>query len=663
MAAHPGPRTPATFGGWELSALHELARRNGIATVYTDVLGREIKASDTALLRVLRLLDVEITTPADADQFLNTSPDEKPPPVVLAWDGILALSATATVQLENGGELSGSGAARLEFGVHQLIDGPHTSWVISAPRHAPVREDRTWGIFQPVHSMRTSTDWGTGDFTSLRDLHEWATSLGASTVGTLPLTAQFYDVPFDPSPYSPASRLFHNDLFVDPEASGHPPLGDAGMAILDSLDFKRAIAGLRRADHVDYKRAAKVKRRVLQAMSDHFFTQELPAAFRQFEASNPYLSDYAKLRATTEVNRAGWNAWETHDFVDADHPASRYHRFAQWMADTQLSAASQAGAGLYLDLPLGTHPDGFDTWRFPETFAIGAAGGAPPDTFFTGGQNWGFAPMHPQRIRSDGYAYFRACLKHLLRHASVLRIDHIMGLHRFYWIPDGLGARDGAFVKYESEELYAILCLEAHLANVPVVGEDLGTVAPEVHEGMDEHKLHRMFVVQYQAQPTDPPLSEPSALSLGCVNTHDMWPFAAWWKGTDIDDRVTLGLLHELEAKAERAKRAFQRKELGTFLEPCDGEDVLEAVLRWLATADSKIVVVNLEDLWGELRPQNVPGVAQYPSWTIKSALSLDQIRTDDNLKTLLHRFKKNPHQGQPMQHDQRGPGTARPVL
>ena len=244
---------------------------------------------------------------------------------------------------------------------------------------------------------------------------------------------------------------------------------------------------------------------------------------------------------------------------------------------------------LYLDFPLGVHPDGHDVRNHRQSFVKAMSVGAPPDSFFT----------------------------------SILRLDHVMGLHRLYWIPDGADAKDGVYVRYHDEELYAILTLESHLHRCAIVGEDLGTVPDEVRDAMTRHGLRRMFVVQYEANPA---LPDPPAQCVASVNTHDMPPFAAFARGLDVDDRVEQGLLDEEGARNAREGRAKIIEAIGS-----DVENILER----LARSDAEAVLVNPEDLWGETQPQNVPGVPER-SWKQRFRLSLEEARSDPNVRRIL---------------------------
>ncbi|MGH2556632.1 MAG: 4-alpha-glucanotransferase, partial [Actinomycetota bacterium] len=364
------------------------------------------------------------------------------------------------------------------------------------------------------------------------------------------------------------------------------------------------------------------------------------------------VQDYASFRANCERRGASWWTWPPRERQgvlpkEGGHrEAFRYHTFVQWLMAGQMDElgrrAARAGANLYFDFPLGVSPEGYDVWRERPAFALGAGTGAPPDSFFAGGQDWGFPPLHPERIRQQGYRYVIACLRHMLRHAGVLRIDHVMSLHRLYWVPRGLDARHGVYVRYRPEELYAILALESTRSQTVIVGEDLGTVPGSVRRAMRRHGVHRSFVLEMELK-ADPrrAINPAPRSSLAALDTHDMPPFAGFWKDADVDYRIEQGWLDEAGARRERMQRRRVRDALVRYLRSegwlprsprgKDGPrvgDVLEACLSHLAAGEADLLLVNLEDLWLEERPQNVPGTTdQYPNWRRAARYSFEQFR------------------------------------
>jgi 4-alpha-glucanotransferase len=383
-----------------------------------------------------------------------------------------------------------------------------------------------------------------------------------------------------------------------------------------------------------------VKRSVLEILARAFHARPGPGraeGLARYLAARPQTEAYATFRATVEHHRRPWPSWP--DRAEFSDEVRRYHLYVQWAMDEQIhqvAPRTTEGGGLYLDLPLGVHPDGYDVWADRTSFALDVAAGAPPDSFFTAGQNWGFAPLHAERIRENGYAYLRACLAHHLHAASTLRIDHVMSLHRLFWIPSGMETQDGVYVRYKAEEMYAILSLASARHRSLLVGEDLGLVPPAVRPAMRRHGLLGMHVVQYALQP-DPAeaLAPPRPDCVASLNTHDMPPFAAWLQGLDIGDRQDLGLLAAAQAAWDRGVRGAQRRALLAFLrrEGLPAEDTLDSLLFFtlvhLRRQREALLLVNLEDLWLETFPQNVPGTAlERPNWRRKLRYGLEQLRT-----------------------------------
>lgn len=680
-----------------MDSLQELAQLHGILPAYDDATGRRREASPESLLRVLQVLGAPVGGMADVPDALRVrrrAPWERGlEPVSLAWDGepaevtfrLPSRAAETTLHghltLEGGGgqpctwdlrhrpsvetaELEGETyvakrlplPADLPWGYHRLeierSGKTFTSLIVRAPRAAyapdPDRQRRTWGVFLPLYALHTRRSWGSGDFSDLQRLTEWVQSLGGGIVATLPLTAAFLDEPFEPSPYSPASRLFWNEFYLDVEAIPELARCPEAQALLNSADFRREREALRAQPLVDYRRQMALKRRVLEALARSFFrdSSERRSAFAGYVADNPAADDYARFRAVGERLRTPWPDWPapqrdgTLRPGDCAEESYRYHAYVQWVAEEQLQSlartARQGGPGLYLDLPLGVHGHGYDVWRERDAFAVEASGGCPPDVVFPKGQDWGFPPLHPERIRAQGYRYVLAYLRRQLRYAGILRIDHMPVFHRLFWVPRGMEARDGVYVRYPAEELYALFNLESHRHQAMLVGEDLGTVPPEVPTSMERHHVQRMYVIQYALQP-DPEKALPPVPSeaVASVNNHDMPPFAEYWEGRDIGQRAELGLLGGQDPAGEQEQRRRMLDALVRFLratghltDAADAASVLRACHTYLSQSPARAVLVNLEDLWLETEPQNVPSStgAQRPNWRRKARYSLEEI-------------------------------------
>ncbi|MEW6771148.1 MAG: 4-alpha-glucanotransferase [Bacillota bacterium] len=658
----------------QIRQLHQLAQLYGVETAYYNVTGLRQQAAPHALLAVLRALGAPVEKRADVCAAIRERRRKKLErrcePVAVTWDGEpleievrlpvsqAGVSAECVLELEDGAvrrwtchlaDLSETRAAQVEgdryvvkqlrlppglpWGYHRftltLPDAASETLVIAAPRQAYTSlagpGGKTWGVFIPLYALHSARSWGAGDFGDLQNLLDWVRERGGSLVGTLPLLAAFLDEPFEPSPYLPVSRLFWNEFYLDvtriPELDRCPAARD----LLSSPAVQHEIAALRDTPLVDYRRTMAVKRRVLEHLSRCCFSEESgrQADLRRWAAEHPAAQDYARFRATAEMQRSGWPAWPDRLRAgvlreeDRDPDAERYHLYVQWLADEQLKSlaeqARQGGPGLYLDLPLGVHSGGYDVWRERAAFALEASTGAPPDPFFSEGQNWGFPPLHPERIREQGYRYYIACLRNHLRHARVLRLDHVMGLHRLFWIPEGVAAREGVYVRYQAEEFYAILSLESHRHQAVIVGEDLGTVPHCVRTAMGRHKINRMYVLPFELTGNPGRALHPiPADALASLNTHDMPPFAAFWS--------------KEPPKMRSALTSFLRSEGWLEAENEDPKAILRACLAYLSAGPARIVLVNLEDLWLEAASQNVPGTAgEHPSWRRKARHAFEE--------------------------------------
>jgi 4-alpha-glucanotransferase len=676
--------------------LYRLAELYGVQLTYYDISGQLIQASPEALVRVLTALGAELHQASDAPealrrrrQFLTERFIE---PAHVAWDHMPAgipvclpadrssLATKCTLTLETGEVREWSfdatrlppgdpgsdefGRARrflsfqgpLPLGYHHLTtaigERIYSTHVMAAPLRAyspsEATRKRSWGVFLPLYALYSKRSWGLGDFSDLEQLIDWIHSLGGDIVATLPLLASFLDEPFEPGPYSPASRLFWNELYVDPRRIAGFERCRAAQQIVQSREFQLEVSELSSTPLIDYRRQMAVKKRVFLELARCFFADPGSAVqdFQAFLRRRPQVEDYARFRATCEKRHSPWPAWperlrngEIRD-GDYDEQAKLYHLFVQWQADIQLqklaAKARANGPGLYLDLPLGVNPDSYDVWREHDSFAEGISAGAPPDPFFAGGQNWGFPPLHPERIREHGYNYIREYLAHHLRLAGVLRIDHMMSFHRLFWIPHGMDARAGVYVRYPAGELYAVFNIESHRHRSIFVGEDLGTVPPEVPASMAHHNIRRMYVLQFMLQPNPHDAIQPAAPgSVANVNTHDLPTFAAFWNGLDIEDRVALGVLDRSAAGQEHQQRQATLQALVQFLksrgrlrEDAGPLAVLKECLAILCADSASAILANLEDLWLETKAQNVPGTwHERPNWRRRAQHGFEAIK------------------------------------
>lgn len=667
--------------------LCELARRYGLQTAYVDLGKRRRAASSEALVAVLRSLGAPLVRAGDAAHAVRESIEVErqriAPPVVVGLPGkVLVLQlqlpgkssrsrVRVTAQLEDGQSHTqwaqldrgpaGTHIARLNgpwpIGYHRVeIEAGKKAGgqahVLIAPRkcHTMPPGERRWGTFLPLYALRMRGDSGAGDFSGLAQLLEWAGDQGADVVGTLPLLPAFLDEPCDPSPYSPVSRLFWNEFYVDPAATPEwPHSPDAQKA---HADQRAAYSKSRAARHVDYRALMHVKRPILEALAHTCYTNaQLRERLDGFIRARPEVVDYAEFRAACERHGVPWTQWPArmrHGHLnpgDFDDRAYRYHVYVQSVAEDQLRSAANRlpgeDRGLYLDLPLGVNPDGYDTWRERDAFLTGLSAGAPPDPFFIKGQKWGLPPLNPHGLRRHGYRHWAACLRHHLRHAALLRIDHIMGLHRIFCVPNDMDATHGVYLRYPHEEFYAVLKIESHRAACAVAGEDLGTVPQGVRRSMRRNGVNRLYVMQFSFDGKR--VGTPTADSVASLNTHDMAPFAAFYRGKDIAGRVGLGLLASGEARSEARGRAGMRKALTAFLKAegflagsgsaADARNALRALLRFLAQGPAAMLLVNLEDLWLEEEQQNTPGTTiERRNWQLRASKMFEEFSRDPKI-------------------------------
>lgn len=522
--------------------------------------------------------------------------------------------------------------------------------------------DRAWGLFHPLYGLRSGRGDDLGDFRTLRQALGFTAERGGRVFGTTPLLACFDAPPVDPSPYAPASRLFWNDAYVDLEAA--PGWAEAGKGGAPGKDAAVAAGAAGPAEsRVPWDAISKRRRAQFERMATRFFESggARESDFVRWSQARPAAGDYARFRAAREAWGADWRAWPEparsgrlpEDALD--RRIVRRHLFAQWQADRQIrDAVTNSAAMLYLDVPLGTSADGYDVWRHRDLFVEGVSTGAPPDDFFRGGQDWGLPPLHPERIRENGYAYFGATLRHAMGPAGLVRIDHVMQLQRLYWVLPGGSPTDGVYVRYPAEELAAVLALESHQARCEIVGEDLGTVPPTVRELMDDRGFRRSWVFGFS------PGKEPDVPdgAVATLETHDMVPLVGLRNGVDIADRLALGLLgkgngkgngdagesaegRETEAERLLAERRRIFAELDerhgtTAPEPGRSEEVggsagpdslLAPLLSQVGRGPAGLVLVSLDDLVGVAEPQNVPGTTcERPNWRRRLPRPLDSL-------------------------------------
>jgi 4-alpha-glucanotransferase len=546
-------------------------------------------------------------------------------------------------------------------------------------------QPRTFGVTANLYTIQSGTNWGVGDFTDLGELAAWAGENGADFVGVNPLHA-LLNRGHDISPYGPLTRLFRNPIYIDighvPELGYTPELCER----IGSPEFLSSLEPLRESTVVRYEQVMAVKGIALDALHRIFAEQirgsrdPRARAFEHYVAGQGASLDHFALWMAIAEQQAtsDWRKWPPHlrsphgrgvEEFARDHAARiEFHKWAQFEADRQLGEAAErardAGMriGLYQDLAIGVSPGGADAWSFADLFARGATIGAPPDPYAAAGQNWGLPPIDPRKLAESGYRYFVETLRCAFRHAGALRIDHVLGFFRMFWIPEGGTASDGAYVRYPADDLLGILALESARHRAVVVGEDLGTVPDEVGPALARWGVLSSKVLIFERERDGrfkSPATYPS-LSLATANTHDMSPLAGYWDGRDIDTRVSAGLLASDDAERARDERDRDRIALLERLAeddvlpfpiaPASPADLRGAVHELICRSPAQLVAFSLDDLGGELDAVNVPGVGPetHASWMRKMRQPLEVIMVSDDAHASMRCYGR-----------QRAPGSA----
>ncbi|MEJ2515822.1 MAG: 4-alpha-glucanotransferase [Gammaproteobacteria bacterium] len=545
------------------------------------------------------------------------------------------------------------------LGSTRLIVAPERCYEPEAVRQGA----RLWGPAVQLYSLRSPRNWGMGDFTDLAEFVEAAADLGADLVGLNPLHALFPADPAMASPYGPASRNFLNVLYIDPEAVPEFASCAEARRLVSSPEFQVRLSTLRQAGFVDYPGVAACKLEVLRHLYENFRVQASPRRISRFESfvrqggeDLETLSVFSALHEHFSARgiRAGWPGWPeayrdpdsaaVEAFRSAEAETVEFHKWLQWVAADQLreaeARAREAGmcVGLYRDLAVGVAGSSAEVWADPDLYTTLATVGAPPDALALQGQDWGIPPMRPDELRERGYEPFIRMLRANMGRGGALRIDHVMVLFRLWWVPAGKPSAEGTYVYYRLDEMMAIVALESQRHCCLVIGEDLGTVPPEIRQAMPAHGMYSYRVFFFEKEedggfirPADYP-----AQALATLGTHDLPPFVSWWEGTDIALRERLGLYPDPDLPAAaREERARDRRAILEALEdenllPDSARDgngapasvspeLVEAVQLYLARSSAGLMAVQPEDWLHMDSPVNVPGtVDEYPNWSRK---------------------------------------------
>ncbi len=675
--------------------LVELAAAYDVATEYWDWRGRHVAVSERTLSAVLGALGVDTSTPQGRATALAARRDARwralVPTYTVARQGH---GGTVEVHVPHGaevgvrvepedgtparplrqvenwaapreidghpvGEASFELPADLPPGYHRLVartgDREASGALIVAPAWLGVPDQlgkrAAWGLATQLYSVRSRRSWGVGDLTDLAELATWAGGEhGAGYVLVNPLHAAEPMPPMEPSPYLPTTRRFANPLYLRIERIPE-------YAYLDDITRVRiqALAAHARSvtDVVDRDTVWTAKRAALELVHAAGLEPGRELAFRAFcRREGRDLDDYATWCVLTERYGSNWHTWPEplrHPRSDevaafaAEHAARvDHHRWVQWVLDEQLAdtqaAARRAGMGLGVvhDLAVGVSPTGADSWAWQDELARGITVGAPPDPYAQTGQDWNQPPWRPDRLADLAYAPFRDLIRSALRHSGGLRVDHIIGLFRLWWIPAGLGPTEGTYVRYDHTAFLAIMMIEAQRVGAVVIGEDLGTVEPWVRDYLRERGILGTSVLWFEfdwdrdgSRPLPP--ERWRELCLASVTTHDLPPTAGYLAGDHVRLRHRLGLLTRSLDEELAADHAEQQAWLGLLRErgllaadvdPAADPDAefatVTALHRVLLAAPSRLRLLALTDAVGERRAQNQPGTKdEYPNWRV----------------------------------------------
>jgi 4-alpha-glucanotransferase len=641
----------------------------------------------------------------------------------LRWEGELELESGEIHRME--GARSAKGGRRLEIelplipplGYHQLRitveqggatqTSDQTVIVVPAECTRPrdlLGRDRGFGIVANLYTLASERNWGIGDMTDLGELARWSASLGASFVGINPLHS-LLNRGGDVSPYSPVTRLFRNPIYIDVERAVVRVAPDSADRLLAGA--AAGVARLRESASVDYEGVMQLKWPILRRLHSAFLDTATHAQLEEYRgwcaAREPELTDYATYMVIAlgeggagAAHGNDWRRWprELRDVAGAGvaelrrrHPMQvDLHRWAQFELDQQMqevaSSSRSAGLriGLYQDLAIGTSITGSDVWSNPGLFVHGVSVGAPPDPYSDTGQNWGLPPIDPRALRAGRYRYWIKLLQSAFGHAGALRIDHVMGLFRLFWIPAGETGDKGAYVRYPSEDLLGILALESVRNRAIVVGEDLGTVPEDVPKTLRRWGVlsSRVLLFEREGDGEFRGAEAYAERSLATANTHDMPPLEAFWEGLDLPDRAKHGFIPPDSLEAARATRSRDREQLTELLveskvlrrdvgsgpgassaadastasggsarveshrgsdadaeetrRELDGLTVRAAVHDFLALTPASLMGISLDDVAGETEPVNIPGTSpdQRPNWTRRMSRTLAEIRASE---------------------------------
>ncbi|WP_156758665.1 4-alpha-glucanotransferase [Actinokineospora pegani] len=608
--------------------LAALAAAHGVATEYENGDREQVEVSAEVVVAVLAQLGVDASTP-EAVAAALAAPCERPVPTVVRRGDRVRVGA-GTVLLEDGGEVAVDGAlpADLPLGWHTLRVGDRETPLAVAPAALPPAP-RTWGWMTQLYALHTPDSWGIGDYADLRAFVEGTAADAGGAVLVSPVAAPNLVHPVQRSPYSPSSRRFLNPVHLSVTAT--PEFATADEATRAEVLALRPDA----TELIDHDAVWRAKSAALALLAPPV----------DLAAVEPGLLDYATFAALAEVHGPDWRDWP----APLRHPGSAevraargeladrvaFHVWVQGLCACQLdgvhAAAADLAVGVVHDLPVGVTPSGADAWSLRDVLATEVTVGAPPDAFSPLGQDWVLPPFRPDRLAAAGYLPFRDMIRAVLAHGDGIRVDHVAGLWRLWWIPPGGAADKGTYVHYDAEAMLGVLLLEAHRAGAVVIGEDLGTVPDAVTATLRERGVLSCSVAWFERDDDGSPRPPArwSAQAAASVSTHDLPTALGFLTGDHVRVRAERGLLSDPEG--ERARAAAERDEIvallvseGLVAADAPLPDVVDALHVLLARTPCALVFAAPQDLIGEERQPNLPGtVDQYPNWRIPLPLDV----------------------------------------
>lgn len=551
-----------------------------------------------------------------------------------------------------------------------------------------LNKGKAWGLSINLYAIRSSRNWGIGDFTDLTRIVRWVAELHGDSVGINPLHALQNTVPFGISPYSPISRLYKNFIYLDVEKI--PEVMDSNIKETISKKSGREIDELRKTDLIDYEKIADLKERILREAFSDFYEKNYAQSTHRGNEFKKYISEEGSALESFALfltlhrymrETKGFHAWQQwpEEFRNPSNKAVcefkklwekeiLFYQYVQWLIDTQhAEAAAEAERvgmkiGLYHDLAIGSVGSGSEAWNFQDIIAVGADVGAPPDDFNPDGQNWGFPPIIPEKLKETAYELFVQTIRKNMKYGGALRIDHALGLFRLFWIPHGMSPAEGAYINYPHEDLLRIIALESVRNRTMVIAEDLGTIGENVRDTLKRFNMLSYRLFYFERDYPDPSFLSPGKypdMALCAVTTHDLPTLYGFWGGRDLKVKMELGQNPDMNIWNDRMEERTRDKQL--IISALKSADIIDeeypaepekipdmthqlclAVYEYLALTPCKFLLVSLDDIIGTLNQQNMPGtVDSYPNWRQKTPLALAEMISDQRFLSLAEMLRK----------------------